>query len=151
MNKQTQPDKWQSFLGQIDQENFFTGMAAGEMNEGFRIKGRQSAISTEIMRRFRIQNHKLMEQVALLKDKLKAANHDQESILNDLKILIKTNRELAAALGSCPDCWGENDACNECKGLGVPGWRKSNKKHFTRYVLPVLEQQHFVKRKAPKK
>ena len=106
----------------------------------FKIKGKETAIAKEIMRRFRIQNKKLLEQVSILKEQLKIASGNQKKILEDLKQLIKINKELAAALGSCNECWGENPECEQCKGLGLPGWRSSHKKHFSYYVTPILQK-----------
>lgn len=104
----------------------------------FKIKGKQSAISTEIMRRFRIQNKKLLEQVALLKGQLKEASSNQKTIMEDIKQLMRINKELSAALGSCAECWGEDPECDQCKGLGSPGWKPSHQKHFSNYVAPIL-------------
>jgi hypothetical protein len=91
------------------------------------------------MRRFRIQNIKLLEQVSLLKEQLKYSNKDRETILNNMKVLTKLNKELSEALGSCPDCWGENTVCSRCKGLGIPGWKAIDKRQFNNYVQPALE------------
>lgn len=116
----------------------FIAKQDGISTGNFKIKGKETAIAKEIMRRFRIQNKKLLEQVSILKEQLKIASGNQKKILEDLKQLIKINKELAAALGSCNECWGEDSECLQCGGLGIPGWKASNKKHFTYYVAPIL-------------
>ena len=102
---------------------------------GFTITGRQSAISSEIMRRFRIQNQKLMEQVALLKERLRYTDDN-----SDIKLLEAFNKELSDALGSCPKCWGENPDCANCNGQGSPGWRDTNKKDYKNKIEPLLKK-----------
>lgn len=108
-------------------------------NENFKRSGRQSVINVEIMRRFRIQNKKLMEQVAWLKDQLKYANTNQEKIKRDMNMFMTLNSELAKAVGGCAECWGENYRCKHCNGSGIPGWKNGNKKHFKNVVIPLLK------------
>lgn len=147
MKKQNQVDKLTSFLKQFEEECNTPGDEMEGYHEGFVIKGRQSAISTEIMRRFRIQNIKLLKQVAILKEQLKYANKDRDNILDTIKVLARLNKELSEALGSCPECWGENASCTTCKGSGIPGWKTINKRHFNNYVLPALEIVEHTKRR----
>jgi hypothetical protein len=103
-------------------------------------KGEQSKISKEIIRRLRIQNKKLMEQVTLLREQLKLNTNDKNHIMNKLKHLVKLNNSLAEALGSCHSCWGEDPDCDHCSGNGSPGWKNINKRMFNLYVLPSLEK-----------
>ena len=122
-----------------------TGQQEGFATEGqeqFTIKGKQLVISTEIMRRFRIQNKKLLEQVALLKERLKLASEDRQNISREMKALIKINKDVAAALGSCPRCWGENPACTICNGKGIPGWKASTQQYFDSYIAPVIGKKN---------
>jgi hypothetical protein len=106
---------------------------------GFVLSERQSAINIEIMRRFRIQNKKLMEQVTLLKDQLKYANKSQEKKKQDMKTLLAFNAELSKAVGSCADCWGEDPSCSNCAGYGAPGWKPASEEHFKAVVIPLLK------------
>ena len=103
-------------------------------------KGQQSEISKELIRRLRIQNKKLLEQVALLREQIKNGKANRDQMMIRLDYLVKLNTSLAHALGSCSNCWGENPECSVCSGKGYPGWQKINKRLFNLYVLPTLEK-----------
>src|SRR5215213_5341013 len=90
----------------------------------------------ETIRRLRIQNKKLLEQVRILKDQLKKTNEEKQQMSGSLHYLSKLNNSLAEALGSCSNCWGEDTECTTCQGNGSPGWRQINKRFFNRYILP---------------
>src|SRR5690349_17323227 len=62
---------------------------------------KQADASKETMRRLRIQNKKLLEQVKILKDQLKKANEEKQQMTFNLNYLWKLNNSLAEALGSC--------------------------------------------------
>lgn len=49
---------------------------------------------------------------------------------------------LAAALGACSDCWGEDSACSSCSGEGVPGCFLPDRDAFAGYVLPAVRTLH---------
>lgn len=57
----------------------------------------------------------------------------------EYEILAARNDELAAALGACPACWGENESC-QCRGRGSPGYFPPQEEGFNEYVMPVLER-----------
>jgi hypothetical protein len=94
----------------------------------------------EVIRRLRIQNKKMFERIASLKEQLKQARLNRNQALNRMNDLRRLNRELSGALGSCPVCWGQDRQCARCGGEGLPGWGTVSKKWFTVYVLPVLEK-----------
>lgn len=56
------------------------------------------------------------------------------------EILLDRNEELAAALGACPACWGENRACQICRGRGKPGYLPPEEEAFSEYVMPALDR-----------
>lgn len=101
---------------------------------------KQADAEKETMRRLRIQNKKLLEQLKILKDQFKQANKDKQQMSDSLTYLLKLNNSLSEALGSCNNCWGEDAECELCHGQGSPGWRLINKRFFNRYVLPCLEK-----------
>jgi hypothetical protein len=111
-----------------------------EQNISKRQKPKQADAGKETIRRLRIQNKKLLEQVKILKDQLKNVNEEKQQMSGSLNYLWKLNNSLAEALGSCSNCWGEDAECNNCHGHGSPGWRQINKRFFNRYVLPGLEK-----------
>jgi hypothetical protein len=52
----------------------------------------------------------------------------------ELRVLRRRNAQLAAALGACPHCWGEDAECGTCAGEGVPGSAPSHRGHWLHYV-----------------
>ena len=105
-----------------------------------RIKSNIDDINIEIIRRLRIQNKKLMTNIATLKSQLKNCKSDSGVTKKQLHVLQKLNNSLSRGLGSCPKCWGDDPHCENCAGNGAPGWQKINKKLFNIYVLPALEK-----------
>jgi len=59
------------------------------------------------------------------------------------------NAELAAALGACPQCWGEDDGCSTCGGTGVPGAFPLDRSSFNYYVVPVLRRLRLTQGRRP--
>ena len=47
---------------------------------------------------------------------------------------------LAAAVGACPQCWGEDAECGECGGRGEPGAYVPERICFEEVVRPVLNR-----------
>lgn len=47
---------------------------------------------------------------------------------------------LAAALGACYLCWGEDHECEHCDGAGVPGWSMPDPELFATYIAPAMER-----------
>lgn len=56
----------------------------------------------------------------------------------ELERLQEINDTLAAALGACPVCWGDDPDCRVCHGRGGPGSRRPNRALFERLVTPAL-------------
>jgi hypothetical protein len=68
-----------------------------------------------------------------------------EDLVQQNKELIEMNKSqqerleiLAAALGACPDCWGDNGPCTACGGEGHPGAYRPDRQAFAGYVLPAV-------------
>lgn len=55
---------------------------------------------------------------------------------------------LAAALGACPVCFGEDLLCETCHGAGVPGGRAPDPHEFKRLVAPALNRVRAAMRRA---
>ncbi len=105
-----------------------------------RQKQEEEEMPKEVLRRLRIQNKKLMEQIAVLKSKLENKTAGCELVRQQLAEIQKLNNSLAEALGSCNNCWGEETDCSHCSGQGAPGWKDINKRMFNLYILPALEK-----------
>jgi len=108
--------------------------------------GKQKGVTREVIRRLKIQNKKLLDQVALLKEEVKQTRSDRNEATGRLTDLMKLNKSLAEALGSCPACWGEDQKCANCAGNGSPGWRTINRRLFNIYILPALEKKYGLRR-----
>jgi len=140
MDNENQFDLLQAMLNQIKVDDPSIKQLIEQQFRDSHKKGKQKELSKEIIRRLRIQNKKLLEQVASLKEQIKHNRADRNQIMSKLNYLIKLNTSLAGALGGCYSCWGEDPECIICSGEGYPGWRKINKRLFNLYVLPSLEK-----------
>jgi hypothetical protein len=49
--------------------------------------------------------------------------------------------ELAAAVGACPNCWGQAWNCQFCHGKGKPGTYDVDKEIFEQYIVPLFKKQ----------
>jgi len=49
---------------------------------------------------------------------------------------------VAAALGACARCWGDDPRCRECGGAGASGFFEPDRELFLCYVLPALRRVH---------
>ncbi len=58
----------------------------------------------------------------------------------EVERLLEINDGLAAALGACPRCWGEDAACPDCEGEGGPGAVAPERELFHRLVMPAVRR-----------
>ncbi|MGG6270335.1 hypothetical protein ACQ4M3_36370 [Leptolyngbya sp. AN03gr2] len=70
-----------------------------------------------------------------------------------LEELETQNDQLAAALGACYLCWGQDADCPECRGRGKPGSILPERSMFRKWILPAVRTaqtaaQQRLKRKA---
>lgn len=56
--------------------------------------------------------------------------------------------ELAAALGACPACFGDDLLCPTCHGRGEPGARAPDPAAFRRFVVPALDRARAAMRRT---
>jgi hypothetical protein len=103
---------------------------------------KQNETARETIRRLRIQNKKLLQQVSTLKERVKQMKSERIEMFAHYNQTMKLNNSLSSALGSCNICWGENPNCPACSGDGYPGWRTVNKRLFNIYILPSLEKYY---------
>lgn len=62
------------------------------------------------------------------------------SLYDEVETLRARNDALAAALGACYLCFGEDPACPECQGDGVPGAGPIDAAAFRQFVVPALRR-----------
>lgn len=60
-----------------------------------------------------------------------------ESMYAELEELRERNDMLAAALGACYLCWGDDVECEVCHGRGRPGSAAPDRELFAQIVLPA--------------
>jgi hypothetical protein len=60
-----------------------------------------------------------------------------ESMFAELQHLRDIISDLAAALGACPMCWGEDTDCRSCHGRGEAGFSAPDPELFLKYVVPA--------------
>ncbi len=63
------------------------------------------------------------------------------------RILFEQCEFMAAAVGACPQCWGEDPECRECRGRGTPGAFLPHRASFAQLVLPAVERVRTLRRR----
>lgn len=74
----------------------------------------------------------------------KAVNHLRQKVDDmyaELEELRARNDMLAAALGACYLCWGDDSKCEVCGGKGYPGFFPADKQLFRSFVMPAVYRQ----------
>lgn len=77
------------------------------------------------------------EQLAALSSRCQALRDIAQRLESERNALRRRNAALAAALGACPRCWGEEAGCPTCAGEGVPGSAPPHPLHYQHYVAPL--------------
>ncbi len=63
-----------------------------------------------------------------------------EQIYKELEVLRERNDTLAAALGACYLCWGEDLGCPVCSGTGRPGSSMPDRSLLVQLVMPAVQR-----------
>jgi hypothetical protein len=63
-----------------------------------------------------------------------------ERLHAEVRELRARSARLAAALGACPRCFGDDDACPTCHGRGAPGARVPHPRLFDEIVRPAVRR-----------
>lgn len=63
---------------------------------------------------------------------------ETKTLTLELRDLRERNDSLAAALGACYLCWGEDSTCSHCRGRGRPGYVTPDKELFIEWVAPAV-------------
>ena len=87
-----------------------------------------------------------------VKKKKRSFSHLRKIVNNmymELEYLREKNDTLAAALGACYLCWGEDPECPECNGKGQPGYFVPEGNLFTVFVTPALRKFQQQKQRNP--
>ena len=77
-------------------------------------------------------------------EKLKKINQKLFSLVNHLRhkltLEMQLNDSLALAIGACPDCFGTDNHCMSCRGMGKQGFFMPEIQNFNKYVLPAIKK-----------
>jgi hypothetical protein len=65
-----------------------------------------------------------------------------EAALTEVKLLRERCDTLAAALGACGLCWGQDLGCRACRGQGAPGRSIPDEQLFCDFVVPAVRLMH---------
>lgn len=65
---------------------------------------------------------------------------ETEKIYRELQELRQRQDVLAAALGACKFCFGNDLVCRICAGEGQPGWRMPDAQLFPKIIVPALRK-----------
>jgi hypothetical protein len=71
-----------------------------------------------------------------------------ESMFAELTLLRERSDNLAAAVGACCLCWGDDAECRVCRGRGRPGFAVPDRPLFEEFVLPAVLMLRAQKAKA---
>ncbi|HEV2817118.1 MAG TPA: hypothetical protein VGW40_07860 [Allosphingosinicella sp.] len=72
-----------------------------------------------------------------------------ERLLAENRALMRRLEGLAAAIGACPACFGDDLLCETCEGAGTPGSRLPQAAEFHTYVRPAVDRVGAALRRAP--
>lgn len=62
------------------------------------------------------------------------------NMADDVSALREINATLAAALGACESCWGDDRGCLVCHGRGAPGAVRPEPRLFRELVMPAVRR-----------
>jgi len=54
-------------------------------------------------------------------------------------VLLNVLKAIALSTGACPECWGQDDQCRLCSGLGKPGCFTPDPRCFDVFIRPVID------------
>lgn len=77
---------------------------------------------------------------AKVRHALRAMRRKIDTMDVELTALRARNDELAAALGACYLCWGEDPGCPVCGGKGRPGHFAPDRQLFDRHATPAARR-----------
>ena len=77
-------------------------------------------------------------QAAERREALQRLERTVKKLYSELEQLRERSDSLAAALGACYLCWGEDRRCELCGGQGWAGWQPRDPALFNEWIAPAL-------------
>lgn len=134
----------QELLSQLESTNPTMGLiakylAACQTSESETNSGDEAEEEEDVETTLAEENRRLAFEQSLRLGQVVQGLHGQVKKLRaELDQLREINDALAAALGACYLCWGEDAGCTVCHGTGCPGSFMPDKRLFAQFVAPVL-------------
>jgi hypothetical protein len=76
---------------------------------------------------------------AELTSELEGLRERVNAMVVEIDVLRNRNDALAAAIGACCLCWGQDLNCRSCRGRGGPGFSMPDEALFEEFVLPAIQ------------
>jgi len=76
-------------MGKLKIDNHQFGLVVKKTDHNFKVSENRKEIDKEILRRLRIQNKKLIEQVTKLKEEIRRTKNNRIQVLNHINELLK--------------------------------------------------------------
>ena len=114
----------------------------------------EDAVGTEGLAHLQEELSRLREELGRvhgLEERLRHAAATQrrvDEIAQDRARLLGTVERVAAALGACPVCLGDDEDCALCHGRGAPGSLPPVPEDFRRVVLPAVQAHAYTRSRS---
>jgi hypothetical protein len=92
--------------------------------------------------------HELEVRLAETEARLSEVRGEAHRLLSAHRIAVERLADLAAALGACGSCWGEDDDCPSCRGRGHVGTMRPDLETRVRLLGPQRQSISFVEHPA---
>jgi hypothetical protein len=134
----------QELLGQLESTNPTLGLiakylAARQVNESQTDSADETEVD-EVAARAAEDQRLALEQSDHLAQLVRGLERQVRKMRIELEQLRARNDTLAAALGACYLCWGEDTNCPVCRGSGGPGYLMPGKAVFAHFVTPAIRR-----------
>jgi len=91
---------------------------------------------------------RLRERMAKRQEQAGALRSYVTDLVEEVTVLRETVDTLAAALGACAECWGEDPTCRWCRGRGRPGFAPPEPAAFDQLVVPAVRAHTLQRRRS---
>jgi hypothetical protein len=71
-----------------------------------------------------------------------------DAALAEVQLLRERCDTLAAAVGACGLCWGQDPSCRACRGHGAPGRCIPDEQLFFEFVVPAVRLMHASRKRS---
>lgn len=107
------------------------------------LEQRRQALEEDLERQQAVEELQREEDLARAErlELVRTARAQIEALAAEVDALRSRVDRLAAAVGACPECWGEDAGCRWCRGRGRPGFIPPDPQEFALIVVPAIRMQ----------